>query len=670
MYHRCNGIRAHAPPIGPGRDDGAALIEPLHAGGISRCRSVGLLVSVISLFLFLASAARGDPALFPGIRKVSDPRFLERELVSELDRVGVIVLLEGYEGYVGRALADRANDMRRVQAEIAELQYAVLGRLDPAHFQLHHRYENLPGFAGEATLQGVRELAAHDGVALIEENRPAVAQLAQGLPLMNAMEARSMFDGQGVAVGIMDSGIDYRHERLGEGGFPNAKVIGGYNFDPDAANPDDPIDCNSHGTKAAGVVAGEEAAGPGDYIGGVAPAAKLYALKITSGCGLSTDLARETAAIDWAITHKNDDPTHPILVLNLSMGGWRHQSPCDNASGLVGITATVRTAVANGITIFAASGNNGWCESMAEPACLRDIISVGAVFDSDGDVINPCINAASCTGFAEPGCRSGWACLQASAADVPICYSNSADFLDLLAPSHHAHTTDLDHGYDDFSGTSCASPYAVGAAAVLQSSAWYRDLAYYTPDEIRSILVTTGEPVTDPKNSITTPRIDLGNFLATLETCDNGVDDDGDTLIDCEDPDCLGDPDGDTLVGVPCGPDCEPDDGEVWAEPAAIRQLVWDGKQVLRWEDLTGQAGTATTYQAMRGRVGELPVGSGSSESCIGSTVPSNQLLDFTITDAGDLFYFLSRGVNACSSPQPPYGSDSAGADRLSDACP
>jgi len=644
-------------------------MKPARAGTIRRCRSVAFLVP--AFLLLLASAAPGSPVSFPGIEKVSDPGFLDARLASEDDRVGIVVLLAGYEGYVGRARADRPAEMRRAQAEIARLQYAVLGRLDPAHFRLTHRYENLPGFAGEATLQGVRALAALDGVALIEENRPAEVQLAQGLPLIDAMAARSMFDGRGVAVGIIDTGINYNHERLGGGGFPNAKVIGGYNFDPGAADPTDPIDCRFHGTRVAGVVAGEEAVGPGDYIGGVAPAAKLYALKATTACTGGTSVAMMTAAIDWAVTHKNDDPTHPILVLNLSLGGQRHLSPCDNGAGLAGITATARSAVANGITIIAASGNNGFCDSLAQPACLSDMVSVGAVFDSNVGNFATCVSAGSCVRLTAGGCASGWACSQPSTrADLPTCYSNSADFLDLLAPSNFAHTTNVDLGYVNFGGTSCASPYAAGAAAVLQSSAWYRGMAYYTPDEIRSILITTGEPVTDPKNNITKPRIDLGNFLATLETCDNGVDDDGDTLIDCDDPDCQVDADGDTLVGVPCGPDCEPDDGEVWAEPGVIRRLVWDGKQVLRWEDLTGQAGTATTYQAIRGRVGEWPVGTGPSEICIGAAVPSNQLLDFTVTAPNDLFYFLTRGINACSPPQPPYGLDSAGTNRLSPACP
>ena len=59
------------------------------------------------------------------------------------------------------------------------------------------------------------------------------------------------------------------------------------------------------------------------------------------------------------------------------------------------------------------------------------------------------------------------------------CYSNTASFLELLAPSHDTYTTDMtgfggyDPGdyYDEFGGTSASVPYVAGAVACLQSAA-------------------------------------------------------------------------------------------------------------------------------------------------------------------------------------------------------
>jgi len=53
----------------------------------------------------------------------------------------------------------------------------------------------------------------------------------------------------------------------------------------------------------------------------------------------------------------------------------------------------------------------------------------------------------------------------------------------------------------------------------------------------------------------------------TLGNCANGVDDDGDTLVDCADPDCQGDLDADGYVAAPCGGDCNDNDAAV--NPAA-----------------------------------------------------------------------------------------------------
>ena len=96
-----------------------------------------------------------------------------------------------------------------------------------------------------------------------------------GIPLMNAAEARNSYSGSGLSIAICDTGIDYTHPKLGGGGFPNTKVIGGYDTGQDDA---DPMDGNGHGTGCAGIAAGDMG-NAGDYIGGVYYGARLYALK-------------------------------------------------------------------------------------------------------------------------------------------------------------------------------------------------------------------------------------------------------------------------------------------------------------------------------------------------------------------------------------------------------
>ncbi|MEI6356182.1 MAG: S8 family serine peptidase, partial [Verrucomicrobiota bacterium] len=171
--------------------------------------------------------------------------------------------------------------------------------------------------------------------------------------------------GAGIRIGIIDSGIDYYHADFGgrgratdhedddpkviePGSFPTTKVVGGTDFvgdDYDASDtakdtpvPDpDPLDtkANGHGSHVAGIAAGLGVlAGGSTYTGahnskvdfsrfkigpGVAPDAKLYALKVFGRSG-STEAV--TDALDWAADPNDDGRTTDHLdVVNLSLGG-------------------------------------------------------------------------------------------------------------------------------------------------------------------------------------------------------------------------------------------------------------------------------------------------------------------------------------------------------------
>lgn len=93
-----------------------------------------------------------------------------------------------------------------------------------------------------------------------------------------------------------------------EAGFTNSKVIGGWDTGEKDALP---WDSASQGTSVAGIAAGLASAGAtsaaGDYGGGVAPGAKLNALKITKANGRPGPNAC-LAALRWIAKHWNDDP--------------------------------------------------------------------------------------------------------------------------------------------------------------------------------------------------------------------------------------------------------------------------------------------------------------------------------------------------------------------------
>jgi minor extracellular serine protease Vpr len=215
--------------------------------------------------------------------------------------------------------------------------------------------------------------------------------------------------GKGVTIGIIDSGIDYTHANFGgpgtvaaytsnnpniiePGTFPTAKVAGGYDFagatydaDDDASEPQpdpDPLDGNNpddpakgHGSHVAGTAAGigvpssSTSAGIGP---GVAPEAKLYALKVFGDNGGSTNLVSE--AIEWALDPNHDGNMRDHLdVINMSLGS-DYGDPNDPSA------ISAENAVKLGIIVVASSGNAGSAPYVTgSPAVAPSVISTAAV---------------------------------------------------------------------------------------------------------------------------------------------------------------------------------------------------------------------------------------------------------------------------------------------------
>jgi hypothetical protein len=416
-----------------------------------------------------------------------------QEIYSQFDggqeRVKVIVSMP--DPVELRAVTDWDSPVStaRYRGEIANRQLAVLSALTPGEFTLRYRYDNMAAFAGEITRAGLQKLLNNPLVAHIEPVRRVEPELAQAIPLANALDARQVYDGRGAAIAIVDTGIDYTHPMLGGSRFPNIKVIGGY----DTGNNDpDPMPVGeAHGTCCAGIAAGSLGV-VGDYIGGVAPGAKLYALKASpdyAGYFLTDAIL---AAWDWCITHRNDDPKNPIKVMSNSWG--MYGNPFNDSAVADAFspaqTTLAETAVAAGITILAASGNDGYAgQGIAWPSAMSKVISVGALNDTTSQV---------------------------------MVYSDAAAILDILAPADPIYTTDIVGlgGYSPgdyfpyFNGTSSACPFAAGCVADIQTAAKAKIGRYLKPGEIKSLLIATGDAVVDWRVAITKPRVNLGRAIA------------------------------------------------------------------------------------------------------------------------------------------------------------
>lgn len=458
-------------------------------------------ISVVFVFLFFLSnlwADAADVAAMAGIEKVAP------NLRDKLQRASVDQLKGKYQTYrlivrlrprespaeSARAFANKAWN-KRMKENIRHLQKDVLDTMTDvpdSSFKVLARYNSLYGFSALADLEGLSRLAAHDQVIRIEEMPLYQKMDDEAFALTETTLAHAAgWTGNGVTVAIIDDGIDYSHTAFGGfQGFPNARIIGGYDF---ADYDEDPgYDCagQSHGTAVAGV-----AVGNGGGVMGTAPEANLVFLKVqkTATCGQPLLDGDIIAALDWVITHRN---TYGIKVISMSFGSDQtYADPCSQS-----IAADALTAAANaGLIVVVASGNSAAANGISDPACSPDAFSVGAVYDTN-------------LGYA--GFRN---CTDAEThADMVTCYSNSAYFLDVLAPSHCATTAQAGGGVNScFGGTSSAAPYVAGIAATLfeKNPSLGRSAA-------AAALVNDGDLVSDSRNGLTKPRV---NHVETL----NGI---------------------------------------------------------------------------------------------------------------------------------------------------
>ena len=491
-----------------------------------------LIVSGISLALAFGFSAQGSAEIetpSEGVPAEVMNRLLNSSKIKRADTVlkdflekgasttRVIVNLRETEPFNTQEGLEKPHDREYVVNRIHDFVDGVIQGFSPAQLQNTRPFNYMTGFSARVTPEGLASLAEDPDVLSIEKDALLYPNLAQGIPLMNASATRSVYSGEGLSVAICDTGIDYSHAALGNGGVPNSKVIGGYNTGDD---DNDPMDLEGHGTACAGISAGDLGT-QGDYIGGVAWGAKLYALKITRGSGSSAYVSDIIEAWEWCITHQYDDASNPILIINTSFGSGRYAGYCDSDSPAM--TTAAANAKAAGITLFVSSGNDGYCDALEWPACISHVVSVGAVYDAHftANSVGWCVAQTSCAAKTPTGgCTSGYYSPEIPYGDQVAVYSNTASFLSLLAPANWATTTRLGGGYwtadYGFSGTSAASPYAAGAAACLQSAAKAITGSFLTPDQLQSILMDTGDSITDAKVAINKPRVNLGNAVAAL----------------------------------------------------------------------------------------------------------------------------------------------------------
>ncbi len=419
--------------------------------------------------------------------KITPPLQMELSRVPRGTRLRVIVLLVEPRGVALSQQLRRRADEARMRELVAALEHEFVGRASLLGFEPRRGMVNIPAVVGTIPSDVVEQVAALPMVRAVELDFEIRAFRQEGGAMIRSPELRNAGgDGDGIGVAILDSGIDWTHPELPQG---DAVVAAG-DFTGTQTGNEAGMDDEGHGTAVAGIVAGRS--------GGMAPKAHLWSLKVLASDG-SGSYSNIVSALDTAYSNRNQ--YGGLHVVNMSVGGGAPiGGTCDN--DMPSMTEVVGKLVDAGVVIFAASGNDGCSTGISFPACISNVVSVGAVYDASFGGVS----------FGEGNCTPGGCSDPTTAAYQITCYSNSGSNLDILGPSHMCTTPKLGGGYEyQFGGTSAASPYAAGLAAQILSLR-----PSTTPAEMRNALSSTGYAVTDSRNGITRRVIDGQAALQAL----------------------------------------------------------------------------------------------------------------------------------------------------------
>jgi serine protease AprX len=283
------------------------------------------------------------------------------------------------------------------------------------------------------------------------------------------MRARG-FTGRGVGVALVDTGV------VPVEGLTSGNVVNGPDLSFESQSDDHRyLDTFGHGTHMAGIIVGNERPRllDSDRFQGIAPGARLTSLKVASTQG-AVDVSQVVAAIDWVVTHRNDDPRNPIRVLNLSYGTDGVQD-----YRLDPLTHAVENAWRAGIVVVVSGGNSGrTAPELNNPAYDPYVLAVGAsdtrgTVDATDDVVPD---------FSSRGSASRRVDLVAPGRSI-LSLRDPGSYLDEAHPSARVGDT-----YFKGSGSSQAAAVVSGAVALLLQSR--PDLS---PDQVKALLRGTAE---------------------------------------------------------------------------------------------------------------------------------------------------------------------------------
>ena len=351
----------------------------------------------------------------PAARSYAQSRQMAQKAASGNARVDAAALKAVTVKSARDQIARNEQEQEAFEAVLAERLGAARG--GPARPEVIYRATKaLNGIAYRVDPSMVESLRAMPGVKRVRVMELEYPSLSRSVPALGTPQAWAGVNplgvtGQGVRLGIIDTGVDYQHATFGGSGlqadyeannrtvapdafFPNLRVVGGTDLAGSAYNgnnlavPDpDPMDCNGHGTHVASIAAGGGVnangtpySGPYDAstpsanmrLGpGMAPEASIYAIRVF-GCTGGTNLVAQ--GIEWALDPDRDgDLSDHLDVVNMSLGSSFGRLTSESAEA-------ADNAASMGIVMVLSAGNDGDTYTIGgSPASASQGLSVAAV---------------------------------------------------------------------------------------------------------------------------------------------------------------------------------------------------------------------------------------------------------------------------------------------------
>jgi serine protease AprX len=312
-------------------------------------------------------------------------------------------------------------------------------------------------------------------------DRTVLSLLDSTSPTVNAPSAwQSGWDGSGIGVAVIDSGIAAHADLLGAAN--TSRVVYHQSFIDSTTT-----DLYGHGTHVAGIIAGNGNASSGAgytrTFKGIAPNATLVDLRVLDGNGVGTD-SGVIMAVQAAVSLKAQ---YNIRVINLSLG-----RPVYESYHLDPVCRALEAAWSAGMTVVVAAGNvgrNGYA-TITSPGNTPEVITVGAMktegtpwrsddliasYSSRGPSV---IDLVVKPDLVAPGNLT----VSLLAPNSTLSQEYPQNVIPPLSYSNHGGTAE----YFRLSGTSMATPVVSGAAAILLQAN-----ASLTPDTIKARLMKT-----------------------------------------------------------------------------------------------------------------------------------------------------------------------------------